>query len=57
MEARHSAEDQVLAEREAEITRDRHETERRHQAEKPKLERELGDARRKYEQAMRHWRG
>jgi hypothetical protein len=57
MSARHKADDRVLAQREAELARDRREIERRHQAEKAKLRREVEAARAKYERAMRSWRG
>jgi hypothetical protein len=57
MSARHKADDRVLAQREAELERDRREIERRHQAEKAKLGREVEAARAKYERAMRSWRG
>ncbi|MBO9516449.1 MAG: hypothetical protein J7493_00125 [Porphyrobacter sp.] len=57
MNARHKADERVLAQREADLVRDRSETDRRHQAEKSKLEREVEAARMKYERAMRNWRG
>lgn len=57
MEARHRAEEQALAQREAELTRERRELVRQQERERVKLQRAVASARSQHERAMRNWRG
>jgi hypothetical protein len=56
LEARQRAERDELVRREAEIARERRQVEKRHEAERMKLEREVDTVRAKYDRAMRAWR-
>jgi hypothetical protein len=56
-EVRQRAEQKLLADKEAQLARERKELDRAHEAERRRLQREASKAGRDYEQAMENWRG